>query len=400
MAKEHFLTQAPIIAMQSGWPSLWLADPGTGKTQSFYSVARFFHAEAIEAGRIPADTPLHHYAPDLVLSHYDPSDIGGIPWMAKDESGNTIQHRALPNYAKILAELGEGFVFCDELLTATPSTQGAALKLINERKVGDIQLPDDVRIVAAANNTNVAGNFDLTAAASNRFWHYDFEIDFDSWSSGFMSGFPDPEVKLLPDSWKSYVPEVRALLVGFLKSKPELLHDMPEEDSEQGKPWPSRRTWDMAADLLAAAKAYGVGENVRGELLAGAVGKGAGYEALSYIENSDLQDPDEILDSPIEDLKLPERGDQRFALLGGVTAAALRNLTDERWIKAWDVMVEATKQEATDVAVVQARTLAQAFLDTEKNEGRVLPLPQTQLPTFIEILEVAGIYGSKKQGRG
>ena len=44
MAKEHFLTQAPIIAMQSGWPSLWLADPGTGKTQSFYSVARFFHA--------------------------------------------------------------------------------------------------------------------------------------------------------------------------------------------------------------------------------------------------------------------------------------------------------------------------------------------------------------------
>ena len=156
----------------------------------------------------------------------------------------------------------------------------------------------------------------------------------------------------------------------------------------------------MAADLLAAAKAYGAGENVRGELLAGAVGKGAGYEALSYIEHSDLQDPDEILDSPIEDLKLPERGDQRFALLGGVTAAALRNLTDERWIKAWDVMVEATKQEATDVAVVQARTLAQAFLDTEKNEGRVLPLPQTQLPTFIEILEVAGIYGSKKQGRG
>ena len=396
MAIEHFLTQAPIIAMQTGWPSLWLAAPSTGKTQSFYSVARFFHADAIEAGRIPADTPLHHYAPDLVLSHYDPSDIGGIPWMAKDENGNTIQHRALPDYAKILAELGEGFVFCDEMLTATPSTQGAALKLINERKVGDIQLPDGVKIVAAANNTNVAGNFDLTAAASNRFWHSTFNIDFESWSSGFMGGFPDPEVKLLPEDWKTYVPELRALLVGFLRSKPDVLHVMPEEDSEQGHAWPSRRTWDMAADLLAAAKAYGAGEDVKAELLIGAVGEGAGYEALTYIQNIDLQDPEEILAEPAENLKLPDRGDQKFAILGSMTAAVERNLTDERWTKAWDILGEAVNQDATDVAVVQARTLVEVFFKA-KADGRTLPPPHDQLNNFTEILQAAGLYGKKGQ---
>ena len=388
----NFSTNAPLIALQTGWPSLWLGDPGIGKTQMFYSLARFFLAEAKAAGRIPESTPLDHYAPDLVLSHYDPSDIGGIPSIAFDSDGDSVQSRALTTWAKTLIQLGEGIIFIDEINTAMPSQLAAALKLINEKKTGDHTLPDSVRIVAAGNRTNVGGNYEMTATASNRLWHYEYRADMDVWAGGFLAGFPDPEIKLLPETWRNNVPEMRALIVGFLRSKPELLHSLPADDSEQSKPWPSPRSWDMAADLLAAAKEYDGNEADKGELLLGAVGP-AGYEALSYIEHADLQNPEEILAEPIEDFVLPERGDQKFAVLGSVAAAVQRNLTDDRWIKGWDVMASAATQGAMDVAVVSARVLCSAYKSTLAESGHRLPTPATQLPPFIEILSAAGLYG-------
>ena len=79
-----------------------------------------------------------------------------------------------------------------------------------------------------------------------------------------------------------------------------------------------------------------------------------------------------------------------------MTAAVERNLTDERWTKAWDILGEAVNQDATDVAVVQARTLVEVFFKA-KADGRTLPPPHDQLNNFTEILQAAGLYGKKGQ---
>ena len=59
-----------------------------------------------------------------------------------------------------------------------------------ERMVGRTKLPDEVRIVAAANPPDrSAGGVDLTPPMANRFLHIDFEPTRDEWLTGMRSSF-------------------------------------------------------------------------------------------------------------------------------------------------------------------------------------------------------------------
>ena len=184
------------------------------------------------------------------------------------------------------------------------------------------------------------------------------------------------------------------MIVGYLQTKPENLHAMPDDDSAAGQAWPSQRSWTMAADMVAAHLASDGTTSERATLLLGAVGA-AGYEAANYIEHQDLPNPEDILNDPIETFTLPERSDQKFVVLHGVGAAVIRNMTDERWLKAWDVMVAAADNGAVDIAVVSAKNMCTEYSRLIKEEGRKLPIPRTQLPTFTEILTEAGILGGR-----
>jgi len=51
---------------------------------------------------------------------------------------------APPSWALRLAEAGHGLLFLDELSTAPPAVQAALLRVVLERAVGDLMLPDAV----------------------------------------------------------------------------------------------------------------------------------------------------------------------------------------------------------------------------------------------------------------
>ena len=74
--------------------------------------------------------------------------------------------RCAPGLGWRLAEAGRGLLFLDELSTAPPAVQAALLRVVLERVVGDLTLPDEVAVVAAANPPDQAADgWDLSGAA-------------------------------------------------------------------------------------------------------------------------------------------------------------------------------------------------------------------------------------------
>ena len=61
----------------------------------------------------------------------------------------------------------------------------------------------------------------------------------------------------LADGWERRIPVARSWVAGFVTVRPTLALAVPEDAAGAGRAWPSPRTWDMAARLLAAAEAAG-----------------------------------------------------------------------------------------------------------------------------------------------
>jgi len=351
------------IAIQTGLPVLVWGSPGVGKTS-------FVKALGARLG-LPVEV--------VIASIREPSDFSGLPI-----ADNGTVHFAPPAWAQRLAQVGRGILFLDEISTAPPAVQAALLRVVLDRVVGDLKLPADVAVVAAANPPEeAAGGWDLTPPLANRFVHLHWRVDVEAWTTGMTAGWPEPEVPVLPAGWKEDIPAARSLVASFVKARPHLLLQVPKEESEAGKAWPSPRSWDMAATVYAACDAAGVGKDVTAELIVGCVGEGPGLEFLAWVEEMDLPDPEELLKHPHK-FKLPSRGDRAYAVLSSIVSAAIRNLTPERWLAAWQILASAAEQGGKDVAASAARALARA-------KTSELPVPVKELREFIPLLQKAGV---------
>ncbi len=334
--------KALAIAIQSGVPTLLWGPPGTGKTTTIRAIA----------------SALELHCETIIASIREPADFAGLPIPSEDGV-----RLAPPNWAVRLFRAGRGILFLDEITTAPPAVQAALLRVVLERVVGDITLPEEVAVVAAANPPEqAAGGWDLAPALANRFCHLKWRLDVAVWCDGMVAGWPTPTIPRLPKGWEVGITAARALVASFIKARPHLLLVVPREEHQAGQAWPSPRTWDMAARLVAATKAAGEGEEVELELMAGCVGEGAALEFLSWRRSLDLPDPEVLLQNP-EDFRLPARGDQQYAVLSAVVAAAAREpIVKERLAAAWRVIDLARQQGAADIAAVAARPLAQVSL--------------------------------------
>ncbi|MCU1600128.1 MAG: ATPase [Frankiales bacterium] len=264
---------------------------------------------------------------------------------------------APPRWAKRLAEAEVGIAFFDEISTAPPSVQAALLRVVLERTVGDLVLPETVAVVAAANPPDQAADgWDLSAPLANRFCHLDWPSDARRMAEGFAGGWGTPPVPVLPEGWEELVPIARSWVAGFVSVRPMLALAVPDDASSSGRAWPSPRSWDMAARLLAAARAAGVDELVASQLVRGAVGNGPGVEFLTWLEEADLPDPEAVLADP-SSFRLPDRGDRAFAALTSIAAVVSARPTPERWAAAWKVF-GSVSDKAPDAAATAARTLA------------------------------------------
>src|SRR5437899_650091 len=292
------------LAVQAGVPALIWGPPGIGKSASVKAIAAAL------------DVPIEV----VIASIREPSDFGGLPAIF-DHSVSFVP----PAWARRLAEAGRGIAFFDEISTAAPAVQAGLLRVILDRVVGDLALPPTISMAAAANPPEqAAGGWELSAPLANRFWHGQWSLDASSWVDGMLSGWPEPLIERVPKTWADTLPSTAALVGGFIRHRPTLLLVVPDDASKAGGPWPSPRTWDMAAKLIAAAVAAGherLGD-VAMTAVAGCVGPGPATEFLAWLKDVDLPDPEEILANP-DKFKLPPRSDRQFAVLASVAAVVV-----------------------------------------------------------------------------
>jgi hypothetical protein len=361
VGNQDATVEALSIAVAAQVPVLLWGAPGTGKSSVIRALA--------DAMGWPCET--------VIAAIREPSDFSGLPVVV-----GGVVHFAPPRWAERLAAAGRGLLFLDEISTAPPAVQAALLRVVLERVVGDIELPPDVVVVAAANPPEQsADGWDLSAPLANRFCHLAWTVEPAAFAQGLTGGWEAPVVPPLPADWEAGIIRARSLVSAFITVRPGLACAVPTDAAGAGRGWPSPRTWDMAARLWAASDAVGASTEAETALITGCVGEGPGVELLMWEMDMDLPDPEEVLADP-DGFDLPERGDRIYAVLSAVAAAVAARSTPERWLAGWRVLGRAGEQ-APDVAAVAARVLAQC-----RPPGAVAP-PEVKL--FAPLLKDAGL---------
>lgn len=358
--------QAVGVCIAARIPFLLWGDPGAGKTAVVESAADSgWHVET------------------LICSHYEPSDFAGLPIVTGDRV--TL---APPGWAQRVAEQPKpSIVFFDEWTTASPAVQAAALRPLTHAQVGALQLPERVSFGAAANPADVAASgWELAPPTANRFVHFEWTMPLDVYAEAIVTGdWPTLPVPHVPADLPALVSAQRGLVAGFLRTRGGQLSSIPKDAASRGRAFPTPRTWDYAAQLLALARHAGAGDEVLRLLVYGAVGAPVGHEFLTWVGALDLPDPEDLLADPKGDGLKGLRPDRVHVALQGVLAAYTSDPTPERWTAALGLCVGAANTATLDTAVPVVRALLRSGM---RPAGADLP---PGLTVFAPALQMAGL---------
>ncbi|MGW6621106.1 AAA family ATPase [Nocardia sp. NPDC055002] len=360
--------EALTLAVAADLPVLLWGEPGIGKTAALTQLAQSL------------DLPLT----TVIASVHEPSDFSGLPIIGDDPATQGVP-MAPPDWAVRLVRAGRGLLFLDELSTAPPAVQAALLRVVLERRVGALELPPGVRIVAAANpRSSAADGWELSPPLANRFVHLQWTHEHDVVVRGLGGTWPHATLpRLAPESLPEAVAFARRAVCTLLAARPKLVHQMPTTETRRGGAWASPRSWEMTVRLIAFATAADASRDVLSQLIRGTVGDGPGFELLTSIDRMDLPDPEALLADPVA-AELPTRGDLRQAVLDGVVAAVRKRPERARWDAAWSLLVKAVETGAPDLVVVPATTLA-----TLRRENWEVPAAIEQLAGVVSVSQSA-----------
>ena len=357
--------QAMGVCVATRIPFLLWGEPGAGKTAVVES--------ATDSG---------WHVETLICSHYEPSDFAGLPVV---NAGRV--DLAPPQWAVRVAENeGPSVVFFDEWTTASPAVQAAALRPLTHGEVGALRLPERVSFGAAANPADVAASgWELAAPTANRFVHMDWNLPLEVFTESLVTGqWPRIRVPSLDAGYPARVAASRAKVAAFLGVRSGQLSAIPKDAASRGRAFPTPRTWDYTARLLAAADPTDV-EAIR-LLVHGTVGAPTGHEFLSWISALDLPDPESLLADPGGDLLAGLRADRVHVALQGMLAAVATRTTKARWEASLCVCVRAAELSGLDPAVPVVRALLRI-----RPAKAALP---TGLTVFAGPLALAGLLPS------
>ena len=367
---QRRLARVVDAAGSAGVPVLLWGEPGLGKSAFVESLARARDA-VVEV---------------LVGSTMDPADVNGLP-VVDGDGRVSFAPRA---FVARLNAAAAAYLFLDELSTAPPASQAGMLRVARERWVGEVKLGDHVRIVAAANPIEQAADgWELAAPMANRFLHLPFAPDIEDWFTGMTAGWdtllPPLTAQDLIAADTGRLLRARSLVVGFLRAKPALLQVVPDDPAAAGRAWPSRRTWDYLASVLAHLPEEDDDEGfaTRHLAAAGLVGDAAAVEFLTFLRAVDLPDPRDVLAAPHELDWAGMRGDRLYTVLGATESLAIDDGA-ESWSAGLEVLGVVAEAGRTDVAAAFVKALMDARPDG------VRP-PAELLRAFMPMLQAAGM---------
>ena len=239
-----------LRAMKANRPIFLWGPPGIGKSELVEQIA--------QSGEVGTAHVI-----DMRLALMEPTDLRGYPF--RNPATNQMEWAPaadLPTMEQ--AELYDLIVlFLDELNSAPPSVQAAAYQLILNGKIGQYELPKNVRIVAAGNRETDRGvTYRMPAPLANRFRHINMEVNFEDWSVWATSNKVHPDV------------------IGYLTYSKADLFDFDPKTSSQSFATP--RSWNFVSEILATAGFDTAPDYEQKVEIAGAIGEGM---AIKFCEH-------------------------------------------------------------------------------------------------------------------
>jgi len=267
-----------IAARAAGIPVILWGAPGTGKTSLIYALGE---SEGLLVKL-------------LLGSTMDPTDLSGLPALKAVTDGEgqhvyNVTENTVPQWGDELIQAGKGILFADELNNSTPTVQSGLLTLLQDKKIGNRKLPDDVWILAASNEPeDAADGYELAPPLANRLLHIQWNPPKEDWFDGMLANWGD-------NLASAEQVQERSKIVAFLKNYPNLLQAQPKTDAAAGKAWPSRRSWDNAAKALAAAPNN---DTIRNMILTGLIGEEASVQFFKWEKSLSLPSHESVLNNP------------------------------------------------------------------------------------------------------
>ena len=212
---------------------------------------------------------------DIRLCQKQPTDIGGLPAL-DHESRQTVFYPPA-----FIAPRGDGkpvVLFFDEISLAPDDTKGAVLGILEERRQGDVEIPDNWIIVAAGNRPeDLANARGLDAAANRRLLHIVIEPQLEATLAHFMK--------------ISIAPEVLA----FLKVFPQHLSGEESARLQKHELYPRPASWEKVSNVLGELKK--ADKRTKHLAVAGIIGDSVAAEFMLLAEEvKNMKSVDELLE--------------------------------------------------------------------------------------------------------
>lgn len=274
---------------------------------------------------------------DIRASQYESVDFRGIPDI---QLGSTVWNMPATMPFKGNPKFDEEgptiFLFLDELNSAEPSVAAVMYQLINDRRIGEHELMDNVVIIAAGNRESDRGVTNkFPAPLANRMTHAELVPDVKAWSAWAAKKGVSPT------------------LIGFLNFRDALLHTFDPNKPE--KVFATPRTWAFVADDFADET---LPADVKSASMSGSVGEGPAIELMGFAEiMASIVPIEQIIRDPMG-VPFNDRLDMQWAMATHVSSHMakdtatplhqfLTRLEPEMVVMAWTMAIQ-RDDEITD----------------------------------------------------
>lgn len=274
---------------------------------------------------------------DIRLSQYASVDLRGMPTIEEAIDGalttwckpSTMPFKGNARYKEDNIPI---FLFLDEINSAQNSVAAVAYQLVNDKRIGEHELMDNVVIVAAGNREQDKGITNrMPTPLANRFTHFEVDVDVNAWCYWAQD-------KGLPPEGIAFMQFRQPLLCTFDPGKPD-------------KAFATPRSWEKALKYYADPR---IPEHTKQQSMAGAVGEGPAAEFWGFVDVwAKMPKMSDIEKSPTT-VPVPDAAAMRYAVAVAISGTMepkntgpfniyLERMDPEFGVLAWQLAIKRNK---------------------------------------------------------